>query len=283
MPRLPWDSDASATAENFARRVGFDSAARLVKVGEGWDNAVFRGPRGLLYRFSKRRGEFPFLKREARLLRLLDGRLPLAIPRVVSEGTGFMAYRPVTGRFLAEMEPTRSAVLSVGAGIGKFVSALRAVDVQRRRIPVVLGTPRGQRREALGWLKRLGHGFPGVRALLDRLPAPFEGAPVLSHNDLLPEHILVRRGRPSGVIDWADAGLGDPAADFVGLAMWGGRRALEAALWNFTHPVDPGLPERVAYYALCVGLSEIHYGVFGDRPECVRWGKRAVGWVVRGE
>ncbi|MER7345844.1 aminoglycoside phosphotransferase family protein [Streptomyces aurantiacus] len=48
-------------------------------------------------------------------------------------------------------------------------------------------------------------------------PAP---NPVVLHNDLKGEHLMVSSaGRVSGVLDWADAALGDPAEDVAGLAL----------------------------------------------------------------
>jgi aminoglycoside phosphotransferase (APT) family kinase protein len=41
--------------------------------------------------------------------------------------------------------------------------------------------------------------------------------PVLTHSDLLPEHMLCRDGRLVGVIDWGDARVGDPALDYAWL------------------------------------------------------------------
>jgi aminoglycoside phosphotransferase (APT) family kinase protein len=40
---------------------------------------------------------------------------------------------------------------------------------------------------------------------------------VLAHRDLGPEHLLVADGSVSGVIDWTDAGLDDPAMDLAWL------------------------------------------------------------------
>ena len=40
---------------------------------------------------------------------------------------------------------------------------------------------------------------------------------VLRHGDLGPEHLLTTDGRVSGVIDWTDVALGDPALDLAWL------------------------------------------------------------------
>lgn len=102
------------------------------------------------------------------------------------------------------------------------------------------------------------------------------GPPVLVHNDLLSGHILVVRGRVSGIIDWTDAGFGDPAADFAGLAHWAGPRALEEAMGRYGLPVDPGLAERARYAALCVGILDLDYGAATGSAVWVRSGRQAL-------
>jgi aminoglycoside phosphotransferase (APT) family kinase protein len=61
-----------------------------------------------------------------------------------------------------------------------------------------------------------GHLLPRAQALLTRLsqPAP---TPTLVHADVGPEHILLHDGAVSGVIDWTDARIGDPAVDLAWL------------------------------------------------------------------
>ncbi len=41
--------------------------------------------------------------------------------------------------------------------------------------------------------------------------------PTVVHGDLWHENLLARRGRLTGVLDWEEAGVGDPAADLAGL------------------------------------------------------------------
>jgi aminoglycoside phosphotransferase (APT) family kinase protein len=56
---------------------------------------------------------------------------------------------------------------------------------------------------------------PAVEAFLAAEPPPDTAARVFSHDDLGVEHVLVdpATGTVTGVIDWADAGLVDPATD----------------------------------------------------------------------
>ena len=48
----------------------------------------------------------------------------------------------------------------------------------------------------------------------DALAAPaWDGPDVLVHCDLLPDNVLIDRGRLSAVIDWGSLSVGDPARD----------------------------------------------------------------------
>jgi aminoglycoside phosphotransferase (APT) family kinase protein len=100
-------------------------------------------------------------------------------------------------------------------------------------------------------------GDPAVDALLDRaaeLGAP-EGTPVLVHGDLHVRHLLVDdAGRATGVIDWGDVCLADPAVDLsLGFGAFGGRA--RAAFLAAYGPVDDvrGLRAR----ALAVRLAAL--------------------------
>jgi aminoglycoside phosphotransferase (APT) family kinase protein len=102
---------------------------------------------------------------------------------------------------------------------------------------------------------------PAVDRLLaageDLGPAP--GPPVICHGDLHARHLLVDgEGTATGVIDWGDLCLADPAVD-LSLAYGGftgaARRELLAA---YSRPVGPDreLRARVLAVFLCAVLAE---------------------------
>lgn len=90
----------------------------------------------------------------------------------------------------------------------------------------------GRAREQLVELERLGvwkRPSEADRVLRDavELPPPTD-PPVLVHGDLHVRHALVEHGRLSGVIDWGDVCLADPAIDLQlvwSLLPLGGREA----------------------------------------------------------
>src|SRR5258708_21610180 len=75
-----------------------------------------------------------------------------------------------------------------------------------------------------------------IRDFLDTRPEnPSSFMPTFCHHDLGVEHILVDRStkRITGIIDWGDVALGDPANDFGKLYRDLGPEALEAVLRDY--------------------------------------------------
>lgn len=109
--------------------------------------------------------------------------------------------------------------------------------------------------------KEFGEQGPIIRMLekktamperLQQLPSEF--SPALVHNDIKGEHILVdpHSGRITGILDWADAGIGNAAVDIAGLALTVGSDLARKIAW------------RVGY-----GENQILQGILQARCECV--------------
>jgi aminoglycoside phosphotransferase (APT) family kinase protein len=98
---------------------------------------------------------------------------------------------------------------------------------------------------------------------------------VLSHNDLGIEHVLaepdVADPRVTGVIDWGDAAVTDPAYDFGLVQRDLGPAALDAALAAYARTgADPsGISERARFYAVCTLIEDLSFGLAQDRAEYV--------------
>ena len=62
--------------------------------------------------------------------------------------------------------------------------------------------------------------------------------PVLVHNDVSAEHILLDEAARAitGVIDWGDVAIGDPAVDLAGVFHWGGPAFVDAVLQAYRGP-----------------------------------------------
>jgi Phosphotransferase enzyme family len=101
-----------------------------------------------------------------------------------------------------------------------------------------------------------------VEAFLAARPPRSVGTLLFSHNDLGIEHILVVPATRAitGVVDWSDAALTDPARDFGLLYRDLGPAALTAALTSYQVGDIAALRERAAFYARCGLLEDLAYG-----------------------
>ena len=79
---------------------------------------------------------------------------------------------------------------------------------------------------------------------------------MLVHGDLHARHVLVDGGRPSGVIDWGDTAIADPAVDLM--AAWAAFAPPEReTFWSAYGPAgaDRRLRARVTALHVCVALA----------------------------
>jgi aminoglycoside phosphotransferase (APT) family kinase protein len=229
------------------------------EVDEGWDFKVLilddewvvRGPRHEL--------AVEEIAKEVELLPGLAPFLPVAVPHFeyVSREPWLVAYPFIRGEPLVDED---------SGGVRAFLDALHAVTVDAVVAPRPdwLATYREQgeefRRHVLPLLERAER--TAGEALLEEIETlnGFEAA--LTHSDLGPSHLLVESGRLTGVIDWGDARIGDPAIDYAWLLNG------PFPAWN----VDDELRRRARIYHRLGPWFEVHYGVFTEQPEWVRSG-----------
>jgi aminoglycoside phosphotransferase (APT) family kinase protein len=253
-------------------------------VGDGWDLATYVVNGTWIAQFPRLPGTDEMLRREAVLLEGLQGELSGALPEpsFVADEPPCLVYRRIGGRPVAD--PGTPGIWP--ERLGRFLYDLHLVP------PEFLGlraTPasawRDAYREELRDLERrvvpllsADEGAVARRmfsAFLDDERA-FRFATGVVHRDLGPEHILLTDdGDLSGVIDWGDASVGDPAIDFAWLlhrAPEAGERALAA----YGGAPDERFRERAAFYDRLGPWYEVTYGLDTDRPGFVETGLRGV-------
>jgi aminoglycoside phosphotransferase (APT) family kinase protein len=167
---------------------------------------------------------------------------------------------------------------SIAATLGAFLAALHSAPAER-----TAGLVEPDDRPLALWLWEAAESYdtvadevpaahrPRVEEFLGT-PPPLDGhVPVFSHNDLGIEHVLVDPAgwTVTGVIDWTDAAIVDPAYDFGLLYRDLGPEALDAAMRSYRAEAGDvaGLTERAAFYARCGALEDLAYGVesgFGE-------------------
>ena len=194
------------------------AADRREVAEQGWDSHAEVVEGRWLDRVPRRPEVAAGLAVEARLMPRLAPLLPLTVPVPVLFETEPLRFRHV----LVPGTPVDRDRLDAADGhrVGDFLRALHDVPAT-----TWAGTGIGRDTDRLPLLDEMAgqvlpllppdlHG-PG-RALLERCRAASTRT-TLRHGDLGPEHLLVTGGRVSGVIDWTDVALGDPALDLAWL------------------------------------------------------------------
>jgi aminoglycoside phosphotransferase (APT) family kinase protein len=260
-----------------AERLPAESAGPIAPLGSGLDHAAFLAGNDLVVRLAIE--DDGTMRREAELLRAVAGVSPVAVPEPLFAEDNVMAYRLLPGVPLLDLphaDRDRLAV-PVARTVGAVLAALWAIPAARAAELADRdeASPAEWRDEVERRAGQIGDALPagarpGVEAFLGA-PVPRDTELfVLSHNDLGIEHVLVdpAAGRVTGIIDWSDAALVDPAKDLGLILRDLGPDALDAALE--TSGVDaPDVRERAAFYARCFTLEDLAYGLEHGLPAYV--------------
>jgi aminoglycoside phosphotransferase (APT) family kinase protein len=210
------------------------SSAELL--GEGWDNSAWVVEERWVFRFPRRQIAIPGVERELAVLPRLAPRLPVPIPEPQFVGRPSERFRwPFFGApILLGDEPSEAALtvddrVAIGEELGYVLRALHSPET------LAAVDPQGVLPVDFNRRADMPYRVAGARAKLQKLPAdlwrppalvehilteaedlpPIGGSEVLCHGDLHIRHVLVERGALTGVIDWGDVCLADPAIDLM--------------------------------------------------------------------
>ena len=240
---------------------------RLVEPA-GTVNAIFRLGDELSVRLARRDGPTEPGGKEVDWLPRLAPMLPVEIPVPVAQGhpTGdYPWFWDIQTWVDGETVPVEEVdAIQAARDLAALIRGLQ--QVSPAGAPPGRGIPLADRDEDIRyWLARF-EGDPAVVAEWERALAapPWGGAPVWHHGDLDARNWLVRGGRISGVIDWGEMGVGDPACDVM--VAWKlhspeARDAFREAL-----PTDDATWERARGWVLSQAVSALAYYTPENNP-----------------
>ena len=260
-----------------------DSDPREDFEDDGWDSDAVLIDGRWVDRTPKRLERVPMMRCETRLMPWLSPQLPLAVsvPWVIAKDPFKVRHELIPGSPCPGIDPRH------GEAIGPFLSALHRVDPVGA---VALGVPDAQTihdeqqtthdRFRLEVISRLpSDAWAAAQALLERASLP-PTRTCLTHSDLGPDHIRVIGHTVTGVIDWADACINDPAIDLA----W----VLNGTSAGFAHSVvkaygvDEELARRAHNLYQIGPWHEVIYGLDAHQPEVVDTGIAGVLRRLRG-
>jgi macrolide phosphotransferase len=222
-------------------------------LGREYDVAFVDDDRGMRWvvRAPRRTAAALTLEAEARVLTELRRRLPVAVPQPAGliplpEGGRAVIYPCLSGQSLRPAELVAGGGLAVE--VGRVIAALHEIPpgvFDQAGVPAYTAEEYRLRRLAeLDTAARGGDLPPTLlarweRALEDVGIWRFAATPI--HGDLAAEHILVERGDPrgpaharvSGIVDWGQACVADPADDLAWVALTGDERAFDTVFESY--------------------------------------------------
>ena len=236
-------------------------------ITQGWDShAWIEGP--WIHRSPRRAAVRPRLLAEATLLPWLAPQLPLPVPVPETTEDGVR-------HLMLPGAPLEDGSTAIGRELGAFLKALHAVDpadaVAHGAQDAVTAfaakaTFLAECRERVVPLLPADRHAP-AEELLARVA---EVRTSLVHCDFGPDHILVTDGRITGVIDWTDAEIGDPALD-LSWPLIGAPAAIAEGVAEAYEPA-PELRERALDWCRLAPWYGVHRGLLLDIPADVERG-----------
>ena len=253
----------------------------------GYDSVVLIVNRAYIFRFPRREGVAKQLKREHRLLPQLAKSLPIPVPNfefVWNEpqpyGLPFVGYRLLPGESMLLDSLSADQQTDAASQLATFLTTLHRF-------------PTAQADELLGdtyntasWRQSLRHLYADVQEkVLPLLSPDLQQATIslwqsfldddnnwrfttrLIHADLGLGNILydTANAKITGIIDWGDCEVGDPAMDFAGFLYDYGPPFTNQVLNAYQGEVDPTLRLRTQFYADIICYRETLSGIYtGD-------------------
>ncbi len=234
--------------------------SRIIR--HGYDNIVVILDDALVFRFPMEVARSAF-KTELRLLKELEPRITTPIPAYIyrTKDDSFGGYKKLSGDFMMPntfRKLSREKKKAFAKELGTFLTELHAVPLSvarkagmnqdvdaywwshatcRKNLTLMKKflSPKLTKAEAK-WIERKYDAY---------LSLSFDFKTVILHADLVGDHILFDRKlqKISGIIDFSDAEIGDPAIDFRRL--WEFEESFPGAvLSHYGHPIDADFTKR---------------------------------------
>ena len=303
--RLPSINElVGAIEEAFPGLAGY--ILPLTFLGEGYEFAVFESSNGYVFRFPKREDAARKQIVENSLLPELGATLPVEVPLPLLLAApspicpwGFHGYLKLSGVAVANLQHFEESLPRLAPQIAGFLAALHSFPADRA---LALSVP-----DNSSWFGDFSEMHQLLLVELESRLTPIEldkmdewwqaflriaerwsFRPVLTHSDFGPDHVLIQPEtlKVSGVIDFGDVVLGDPALDFAGLLALGNEDFMldvTRAYHEMGGPADSGVVDRARLLRKRnVFLDVVHALTLGHLGPPIPTIEHAMSWLRAG-
>lgn len=235
----PWEAEVSlapqVALELIREQCLIPKASKIAVLGAGWDNTAFLIDDQWIFRFPRRQIAVGLIEREYCILPKIAPCLPLAIPFPTMRGKPterfpwpFTGYQKLLGTTACHVSLTDIERTALARPLAHFLRALHSTPKTVGESCKLSSNPfTGVNQEKLQAGTRLNleqllelgllEDTTVFYQLLDSVPRyELSNRTVICHGDCYVRHLLLNdRKELSGVIDWGDVHLGDPAIDLA--------------------------------------------------------------------
>jgi aminoglycoside 2''-phosphotransferase len=272
--RLKWNNlDHSSAAKLLARHLSGTGHSSLETFGSGDFSLAFKLGDQVI-RVARHPEAAAALKRESCVLIQIASRLPLPVPRPTyyapPECPPFTVHDEIVGEMLTRELWENMQTLARDKAADDLAAFLRALH----SIPVEIGRSCGlSKMDATELARSLREATantihalldPETRRRLDEIlkrwsqPSPAQSQrSVLLHGDIGPGHVLYdpQNGNLTGVIDFGDLAIGDPARDFIYIYEDYGPSLLREVLNRYAGKDAPQMMSAIRKWYLLEAIS----------------------------
>lgn len=302
---LPWETGLQVTSADAEKAIRFcfpEIQIHSVKfLKAGWDSSAFVVNDDLIFRFPKRKSVEGALRAEIQVLAHLREIACIAVPKHQLIGAPTKEYPFMFSGYpmIQGTRQTDKKVHLTEKEIKKLFSFFQTLHALRPEdFPQVPPDDSVSKMNWLAWLEDHdefeeqvsaisrydGNLAKRVRGYMETfdwsiLEKPFTSA--IIHNDFLPEHVLIGSSNEiSGIIDWGDVAVGDPAVDYAGIGTCFGLEVMNAAIQE-GRPADVKRVTTRANLAIVTqALDDIWYAENQGDKELVKFTAGRLAEVV---
>ncbi|MBI5356641.1 aminoglycoside phosphotransferase family protein [Candidatus Collierbacteria bacterium] len=270
---------------------------------DGWDYVVFVIEGQKAVRFPRRPDYAKKLPVEVAFLNHFGGQFPVSVPKLTLHADKktclpYVTYDFIPGvQFKKNVSDTfsKEELRLIASRIGNFLEKLHSLSVNKvKKLGVrqveSLKTWRNKfekiktnvfphiSRPEQNWATSI---FQNFFTIVQESPIPL----TVIHSDIMPEHIIVnpKTHTLSGIIDFGDIEIGDPAYDFAFLAKYG-KNFLEWTYENYKQPRDNAFEIRRQFYLDRLVLTNLEHSIEIKNQTMIKRHKAELGaYISRNE
>src|SRR3989344_8930860 len=294
-------SISNDTTLKIVRKIIPDISNEKIQIfDDGWDYIAIVVNNETAFRFPRRENYAKTLPIEVNFLEQFASKSPVNVPKLIYKkdeetGVSFVTYEFIPGVQFTKIISynfSKMDLLTIAQQLGSFLTTVHSFPIEKakqlgiqqidsfdswqkrlRKIKKVV-FPHISKNEQQ-WVVKL---FEDFLKIIGKVPIKS----VLTHSDIMPEHIIVdpEVHTLSGIIDFGDILIADPAYDFTFLARYG-QGFLNECYKNYDLQIDDMFEERRQFYEDRLAVTNLEHSLELGNKERIATHKKQLSEYVK--